>query len=168
MIIRNDSNEQVGGIGRQGASREDLLASIEKEISVFMLNIRRPPPEWQKLEVRKIIVEYHRLNYELTSNLARLNASLRTGKLSEDELHEGFWRAREEACKGGASLALKIASLVESDRINLMTSPEEFYGDADNPWYMDDLDARSALFDFIINPSPEVMAAHQAHVQKWG
>ncbi|HEY8023147.1 MAG TPA: hypothetical protein VIF60_01185 [Burkholderiaceae bacterium] len=161
---RTDSGEQIGGCVVSEKSQLLALISLSAKIKSELAELARPPHEWGRVALRVLLKDYRQLDVELTEILFKLQKSREAGTLSKEELHRGHWNARTLAIAGGIKFSHRLAMPSEQDRIDLMTSPEPVYQDAViNPWYLDDLNSRDSLFEFIIDPSAEVILAHEGH-----
>ncbi len=60
-------------------------------------------------------------------------------------------------------LTRAIEALPDLERRHLLTSPEEVYQNILDPWNLDDAYARDAVFEYILHPSAELIALHDAH-----
>ena len=163
VVERKDSSERVGGIQCSGASQQQASELLSAKFGNYITTLPRPPHEWERIELRKLLINYRKFNDELTTILVALQKEQKAQTLTVEHLHDEFWKARDIATKGGAEFTQRLVQLSEQDRISLMTSPECVYQDPTNPWSLDDMGSRSALFDFIIEPSKDVIGAHQAH-----
>ncbi|MFN3987623.1 MAG: hypothetical protein ACK4KV_19200, partial [Rhodocyclaceae bacterium] len=56
-----------------------------------------------------------------------------------------------------------LERLTEAERLQLVTSAEEVYQHIHDPWNLDDVYARDAIFDYILRPSAELIRRHEAH-----
>ncbi|GAB3254623.1 hypothetical protein GCM10027296_22960 [Chitinimonas naiadis] len=165
-VSRRDSDEEVGGKQVSGVSEELALSALVGPLREYIESLPVPPYEWGRTELRKLLVDYRKFNNELTFILANLQKSLAAGVLSEQDLHAAYWAAREYATKGSVMIGHRLAVLPENDQIDLMTSSEAVYLDPTNPWNLDDLDGRSALFEFFAAPSKAVVVAHETHLRR--
>lgn len=167
-VYRQDSDEEVDGAQVSGESEEEAMDSLFAPLLKCVLSLSTVPREWNKTELRSLLQNYRKFNDELTSILASLQKSLASGGLDSSMLHASYWKAREAAAQGSISLARRLAALSESDRVSLMSSDDEVYLNQSRPQNLDDLDSRSALFDFILEPSEAVVIAHELHLRRWG
>ncbi|MCE3607826.1 hypothetical protein LXA47_30125 [Massilia sp. P8910] len=162
-VERLDSGEQIGGVQKSGATPEQALDSVAASLEECVASCPRPPAEWGRLELRSLLVDYRKFNDELTSILVKLQKLRANGHLSESNLHDLYWQSRNFSVKNIATLTHRLAAMSDQDRIDLMTSPDEVYRNLADPCHLDDYDGRAALFEFIVNPSDEVLEAHEAH-----
>lgn len=163
-VFRKDSEEVVGGIQCNGQSSDDAIAILRIKAQAYFESLPRPPYEWERVTLRQLLVDYREFNNKLTQILVSLEKLRARGDLSDTELHRSFWSAREQAIEGGVVFSHRLATLSEKDLIDLMTSDERVYQDQTNPWHLEDMDGRAALFKYITNPSEKVVAAHKAHL----
>ncbi|MDM5175874.1 hypothetical protein PO883_01510 [Massilia sp. DJPM01] len=162
-VERRDSGEQIGGVQKSGATPEQACRSLAATLDEYVASFPRPPAEWGRLELRSLLVDYRKFNDELTSILVKLQKLRANGHLSESNLRELYWKNRNFSVKNIATLTHRLAAISEQDRIDLMTSPDDVYRNLTNPWNLDDYDNRDSLFEFIVNPSDQVLAAHEIH-----
>ncbi len=90
---------------------------LHEKISAQIGEYPRPPYQWGRVEIRRLLVDYRNYNNNLTMILVRLQSALSQGKLNEEILHELFWEAREYAEKKAAWLF--------SDRLNKLSDSEK-------------------------------------------
>jgi hypothetical protein len=166
-VCRLDTGEAVKGIQHFGESQAAALESIEASIPALVASLDATPHEWDRGQMRNLLQAYRSYNDGLTSILANLQRELAAEKLDSKTMHREFWKAREAAIDGSIELARQLAALPEQDRIDLMTSSDAAYLDPSAPSNLDDLDARRALFRFVLNPSAAVIEAHHRHLAKW-
>lgn len=162
-IKRVDSGETVGGAQRSGETRERACDSLMRNFETNFHDLPRPPPEWGRVDLRMILIDYQAFNDKLTSALVHLQESRASGTLSESELHRIFWESRNLEIESTKILSKRMGNISEADRIALMTSPDGAYKNQTDPWNLDDMEQRSRLFQFIEDPSPEVVRAHEIH-----
>lgn len=162
-VERLDSGERVGGIQCSGDTQHQALLILSGKVRSCIDNLPCPPPEWGRIELRKLIADYRQFNDELTGILVALKKRLEANTLTAECLHDEYWKARDFSIEGSVMFARRLAQLSEQDRISLMTSADYIYQDQINPWSIDDMDSRSALFEFIVEPSEDVIKAHEVH-----
>ena len=162
-VKRLDSGEDVGGVQKSGATPEQALHSLAAALDECVNSFPRPPAEWGRVELRSLLVDYRKFNDALASILVKLQKLRETDRLSSSILHDLYWKSRKFSVKSIALLTHRLAAMSEQDRIELMTSPYEVYRNLADPYHLDDYDGRAALFEFIVNPSDEVLEAHEAH-----
>ena len=162
-VRRIDTDEAVGGEQRYGESKGHALSLAVENLDSYLDSLPRPPVEWGRVALRQLLVDYKEFNYKLTSSVMKLEKLRCAGTLSAVDLHEFHWGNRDFVIKNSIIFARKLQNLSEQDRIDLMTSPESVYMDPIDPWNLGDRDARSEIFEFIVNPSPEVIGAHEIH-----
>lgn len=165
-IRRADTDEEVDGVQVSGASEEMAMAHLVTRLEGYTPSILPVPCDWQKLEVRSLLSDYRKLNDELTSMLSELKKGLDSGRLQASSLERAFRTVQERSTLAALDFARRLAKLPESDLVGLMTAGEDVYMNGANPYNIDDLYARAALFEFIINPGPNVLAAHSAHMSR--
>jgi hypothetical protein len=166
-MYRLDTGEEVEGIQQSGESQAEALESIEASLLALVASLDRPPHEWNRVELRNLLRAYRNYNDGLTAILARLQRALAAGTLDATSMHSEFWKAREAAIDGSMELASQLGAVSERDRIDLMTSADAAYLDPADPYNLDDLDARRALFRFVLDPSAAVIEAHHRHLARW-
>lgn len=166
-VCRLDTGEEVKGIQHSGESQAEALEAIKASLPALIASLDRTPNEWGRVQLRNLLRAYRNYNDALTAILVRSQRALASGTLDSTLMHSEFWEAREVAVDGSMELARQLAALPEQDRIDLMTSPDAAYLDPMAPFNLDDLDARRALFRFVLNPSAAVIDAHQRHLARW-
>jgi hypothetical protein len=167
-IYRKDVHEEVDCLVVSGNDQESALAELRNRLPRFLAPFERPPHHWGRVELRKLLTDYRKHNNELTSIAMRLKKLWESQGLTDEEMHSGHWTVREKAATGAIELTWRLAALTEQDRIDLMTASDQTYQNLANPWNLDDLDGRRALFGYMHNPSEAVVRAHQAHLARWG
>lgn len=162
-VLRIDSEEDVGGVAIIDKSSERALSRVREELGPYLLTLPRPPYQWGRVHLRKILSDYRRFNNELTMILVTLQEKLSKNELFEATLHDEFWKARHLATESCIEFVRRVESLSEEDQVDLMTASDDAYEHPENPWYLDELDSRSALFGYFLNASSAVIDAHKAH-----
>jgi hypothetical protein len=162
-VRRTDTDESVGGDQRMGKTQDEAVNLVAENLDSAIAGFPRPPPEWGRVALRMLLVDYEKFNDTLTSSLVTLERLRSAGNLSHSDLHEFHHKNRAFIIENSINFSLRLQSLSEQDRIDLMTSPEDVYTNPIDPWSLADRDGRSELFKFIINPSPEVIRAHHLH-----
>jgi hypothetical protein len=166
-IQRLDSDEEIDGVQVSGKSEEQALAALVEPLREHVKVLPSVPHQWGKTELHQLLADYREFNDGLTSILVGLQKSLSAGTLTESELHDAYWKAREKAVQGGVALAARLSQLTEQDRVELMTASDEAYRRQEDTRNLDDLDSRDALFAFIASPSDAVLKAHETHLRRW-
>jgi hypothetical protein len=162
-VQRIDTGESVGGDQRMGKTQEDAVNLVAENLDRCMDSFPRPPPEWGRVALRMLLVDYENFNDALTSAVVKLEQLRSAGNLTHDDLHEFHHKNRDFVIENSIQFSQRLQSLSEQDRIDLMTSPEDVYTEPMDGWKLADLKNRSDLFQFIVNPSPEVISAHHRH-----
>ncbi|NHZ98589.1 hypothetical protein [Massilia sp. CCM 8734] len=167
-VKRIDSNEVVGGSQRSGESRESAFKLIIENFDKNFSLLPRPPPEWERMDLRSLLIDYKVFSDKLTAFLVQLEKLRRSGSLSESDLHRSYWGSRDLLIDYTKVFSRKLNEISEVDRIALMTSYDDAYKNRTDPWNLEDLQRRSDLFRFIENPSQEVVRAHEIHDARRG
>lgn len=162
-VRRIDTDESVGGDQRMGKTQEEAVNLVAENLDSTIDSFPRPPPEWGRVALRMLLVDYENYNYALTSSLVKLERLRSAGKLTPADLHEFHHKNCAFVTEHSIKFSQTLQSFSEQDRIDLMTSPEDVYREPMDAWKLADLKNRSDIFRFIVNPSPEVISAHHRH-----
>ncbi len=162
-FIRNDTNEPVWGAQTRSDNLEDALEQLENKLQTKVAALPRPPGDWGMTGMRQILARYRAFNDELTGHCIRLGNKQSEGVLSKDLLCDAHHQIRETVRKQTMELVRAIEALPDLERRHLLTSPEDIYQNILDPWSLDDVYAREAIFEYILHPSAELIALHDAH-----
>lgn len=163
LVIRKDTNETVGGTQIRSGDAGETLRLLSESLKPIVSALARPPHEWGMTSVRSILMTYKRFNDELTSAYVHLEHRRALGSLSKDELHRTHHMVRDMVRRQTLELVERLERLTEAERLQLVTSAEEVYQHIHDPWNLDDVYARDAIFDYLLRPSAELIRRHEAH-----
>jgi hypothetical protein len=163
-IARTDTGEFVkGGTTVHDISREKVLAKLHERLRQTIDNLE-PPYDWSNPDkVRQLIQKYIAYNRQLTDMYVSLEGDRSKGNLSKESLHKTHHAIRDLMTSETLEIVRTLQQFSGDEKLRLMTSPEKVYSDVMDPWNLDDVYAREALFKFIIDPSDEIIQAHEAH-----
>lgn len=162
-VRRTDTDESVGGDQRMGKTQDEAVNLVAENLDSAINSFPRPPPEWGRVALRMLLVDYEKFDYTLTSAVIKLEQSRSAGTLTRADLLEFHHKNSDFITENSIKFSQRLQSLSEQDRIDLMTSPEDVYREPMDAWKLADLKNRSDLFRFIVHPSPEVISAHHNH-----
>lgn len=165
-VERVDSGEKVGGIQRSGGSVEDAVNCIKVTLADYISTLPRPPVEWGRLELRRLLADYRTFKDELIRVGIRAKSLDSSSGPESASVQQIYRKSMDFTIRRSTLFTQRLAAMAEQDQVDLMTSAEPVYQDFTNPWHLDDYDSRAALFEFIINPSDNVRDAHQAHLAR--
>lgn len=166
-VYRSDVRQEVGCLISAGDTQEQALLNLNAKLPGYLASLKRPPHQWGRSELLKLLIDYRRYHNALTNVSVDLRSQKESNSLSLDKLLSTFNLGIQEAVRGAMDLTWRLAEISEQDRIDLMTSAEEAYRDPSNDWNFDDLDGRAALFEYIHRPSTAVREAHATHLANW-
>lgn len=163
-VVRTDTGEIVkGGKTVHDDSHEKVAAKLYEHAKQVLERLD-PPYDWGNPDrVRLLIQSYIVNNRVMTDAYMSLEESRSKGTLTKSELHRAYHFLRDTVTNGTIDIARKLGQFSEEEKIKLMASSEEVYGDILDPWNLDDVYARDALFKYVGDPSDEVVKAHELH-----
>lgn len=163
-LFRRDTDEPVrGGASARSDSEAGALAALRHQIQNTLRDLA-PPQDWNNPDqVRLIVQKYIAANSRLTDTYVALENNRSHGSLSKEDLHKTFHDLRDTIRDVTLQIVAMVERLSEEDKCRLMVSDESVYTDILDPWSLDDVYARDALFKYIIEPTPKITEAHQNH-----
>jgi hypothetical protein len=163
-IVRKDTGEvAAGGTEVTEHSREQALQSLYKFVR-DKIAAMPAPADWQANGAATYLVRrYIDYNNRMSDLYMDLESCRKDNVLSQQALQEKFQTLKQEITTTDIALCKAVNRCGQDEQLQLVTSPEECYSDVGNPWYLDDLYARDALYQYILEPSVRVTEAHEQH-----
>lgn len=117
-------------------------------------------------QIQNLIKKYIDSKKKQTSIYMEMEKARENSALSKDLLHEKYHELKDRVSESCLELVGLISKLSNSEKIDLVTSEQKTYDNPTDPWNLDDLYAREALFKYIVDPSNEVIFAHEKHRER--
>ena len=163
-ILRKDTGEEVGyGTTQTEKSRELLDSKVRQEIAARIGSLGRPL-EWES-PIRHILIKYRSLREKVT-NYGGILDKLRLGEINVEESdceYVKFWMSLiDEAL----AISRDIEALDDSERKALLLSDDRSFLDPLDPWNLEDITEREAIFRFFLTHSVEERRLHEKQLEK--
>ncbi len=166
-IIRTDTGERIsGGVGVRGTSREEVNAQVRQHVRGSLSSLVRPPIEWGEVEVRLLLRDYVAYRDSVVRHITFLKKKSALSPLSDNDISDSFHELRVIVERMTVELATRLTALPNEKLVQVVASPSAVFENRTDPWSLDDIRAREALFHFVINPSIAVASAHERHLQQ--
>lgn len=166
-IRRVDSGEEVDRLWYWDLDPKQEWNKLQHALKLKVPLLPRPPHEWGMVAVRQLLADYLELNYQQTKILLQLSRALAAQTLTEEQLAHAYQEALEKTMQSALAITWKLATLSETEQVQLMTSAEEVYQNQSDAANLDDFDCRNQLYRLIFTPSAQVTAAHERHLKRW-
>jgi hypothetical protein len=163
-ILRSDSSEEVGGEAVRAKNRDEALTQLAIQTEVRVGQLRNPPYQWEMKKVRQLLVDYEEMSEEELAISGMLGRKL--SGVDIEKASELFMGAMGRVERRIIGLMKDLNALSDAELVELMTCPDEVYADLDNGWHFREYCVRHRLFDFILSPSLDVIAAHERSLKR--
>jgi hypothetical protein len=114
-------------------------------------------------KVDEVVQHYIDYNRRLSDIYLDLESFRKDGSLTTERLQKDLREVRERAEQMATDCVRAIDGWSDAELVALVTSPETAYEEMENPWQLDDIYARDALYRFIAQPAEPVVKAHEKH-----
>ena len=165
-VIRKDTNENVrGGCVKYGSDIDTIERTIYSSIKKDSTYLSTKPLDWNS-KTRKLLAQVDLLQNYHTGFIVQLQEQAKQEKIEEflEKNYADFLSHNIEETK---DLIKKIIDLTANERKLLLISNEEVYQDSIDPWNLDELCSREAIFHYFIDPSSEEIKLHKMHREKF-
>jgi uncharacterized small protein (DUF1192 family) len=163
-IVRKDTGEPLAtGAQVTAHSREQALANLRETLRARIAALQQPA-DWHDAGgatslVRRQIDSNNRIN-EIYMDL---ESRRKDGVLAQEELLQRLQALKKEIAHTTLELVKAVNDCTAAELLQMVASPEECFSDMSNPWYLEDIYARDALYDYILKPGAAVRRAHEKH-----
>ena len=166
VVFRKDTDEMVGLAQVWSESIEEAYVLLKEKLSPVMQKLPRPPYEWEKVRVRRILIDYqeHKDN-EIRARM-EIEKELTSNKLTEEGLRKALFSICDLVQMQTTDLIRKIELLSEEEKQELIVSSEESYISTLSSENIDDLYLRYEIYKYILNPSELLTELHNKHYSK--
>lgn len=158
-ILRSDSGEEVGGVAVRVRNRDEALAKLAVQTELCVAQLPNPPYQWGMTKVRQLLVDYEDMSEEELAISGMLEQKL--SGVDVEKASELFMGAMGRVERRIICIIKALDALSDDELVELMTCPDELYADLNNGWHFREYCVRHRLFNFILNPSLAVIAAHE-------
>jgi hypothetical protein len=150
FTVYEDDKEAVINISRQRVN--DLLLRNLEELG--------KPIDWNK-EIKRILLRCKKLKTEIVEfgGYAEEVLSSRGNTDEYWDRYSIFWR---EIIKESIALCRSIEMLSEKERIEILELSEDAIKDPTDAWNLDELDAKTMIFNFFLNPTEQERETYDA------
>lgn len=164
VVTRKDNQEDIpNSPSGKGKTREEALLNLYKNLKEFFDKLT-VPPDWK--EESRVLVKKC-VDFREKSTCIVLYNTIQPDELSSDlnKAIDFYYEVRNCLVDSSIELIHGVLGLSESEKIRMMTASKHIYSHELDAWGLDEVTARRTLFDYVINPSPAVIEAHQRHVR---
>jgi len=166
-LVRLDTQERVAnGVAIRGTDRNVVTVELQQRIQAVVAEAERPPVEWQQIDVRTLVRDYIAYREECVRVVMNSRSHAAATEGADVALREGLHQVRELAERTSVQFVQRLQAMTDHQRSAVVKSPDSVMQDPQNVSHLDDIRARCELFEFIVNPSPAVMSAHEAHLRQ--
>ncbi len=160
-IYRKDTKELVKTIVAQDLKGEDSARdSLNEKVDAELRELGKPADWGSPDPIRLIVGQYLSMNEEISKIYNQAFHDL-----SEDNVGQALRQLESYVETETVLLMKRIAELSEDEQLRLVTEHADDYLNLAGSGKADVMSAKAALYEYIIDPSPKVQAAHQKHLK---
>jgi hypothetical protein len=157
-IKRRDTEELVDGFNVFDSSEGGLRKALSSRIQERLMQLGQPL-DWGKPDkVNRILNKYLAFQEEE----ANVFFAVREDR-SDTGVAKALTQMRDLCIANAIELTREIATLSDVEKLTLVSASQEEYGTNDDSRLLDVLRAKYFLFEYILCPTPEIIAAHETH-----
>jgi hypothetical protein len=154
-ILRADTDEPVERLAARAPTPDEAEKELDAALGSRLAALEKPSDWGRDPTVPRLVQRYLRLRDEVYGMVQEAEGR------AEPDARALVARAKAYDRDEMTKLRQRVEALTEAQRVELATPTPEQLADADDPWVLDLLTARSELCRFIPRPSPAVQAGRE-------
>lgn len=166
IIRRQDTGEIVpdGCITTYGNNKNLITKELLEIINEKREFLTTPPPDWNS-KTKSILCRCLTSEQSITG-WSILFDDLLSQTNKDKSLSDDFIDFCIQLIDNTIDIVKNIEKLSAEERKEILSSKEDTYKNHENPYSLDDLQARRAIFKYFLNPSAEEKNAHRFHIKR--